>query len=35
VSYLVAAYAVTGVTLGIYVVLLVRELRRLRGRSGA
>jgi CcmD family protein len=35
VSYLIAAYAVTGVTLGVYAVLLLRELRRLRGRSGA
>ena len=34
-SYAIAAYAVTALTLGIYVGLLLRELRRLRGRSGS
>ena len=34
-SYAVAAYAVTALTLAVYVGLLLRELRRLRGRSGA
>ena len=33
-SYLIAAYAITGLTLAIYVGLLLRELRRLRGRTG-
>ena len=33
-SYLVAAYVITGVTLGVYVAMLLRELRRLRERTG-
>ena len=32
-SYLIAAYAVTALTLVGYIALLARELRRLKGRS--